>query len=116
MSTFQSLLGSANLKPSQKTDPATKEQDTFGTLIMKLEKERPVPEPNPEWEDVDDISKYVDAYFLGHLSKLLHVENDAAEAYENELKKNTVTPPEYEGIDEKVDTSLLDKYKEGGGN
>ena len=66
--TFQDLLGAANLKPSQTNDNALVEQNTFGTLIRRIENERPIREALPEWKDVDDIERYIDTYFLGHMA------------------------------------------------
>lgn len=114
MKTFQDLLGTANLKPNQTNDNALVEQNTFGTLIRRIENERPIREPLPEWRDVDDIERYISTYFLGHMSKLVHVKNDCADMYERELAKHTVTPPQYEGGDDAGSTSLLDKYSDKG--
>ncbi len=113
MKTFQDLLGTANLKPSQTNDNALADQNTFGTLIKKWETERPISQPDEDWKDVDGISKYIDTYFLGHLCNLVHVENDYEEQYREEMAKHTVTPPEYEE-DEMGETSLLDKFSNKG--
>lgn len=114
MKTFQDLLGAANLKPSQTNDNALIEQNTFGTLIRRIENERPIREPLPEWRDVDDIERYISTYFLGHMSKLVHVKNDCSDMYEREMAKRTVTPPQYDGGDDAGATSLLDKYSDRG--
>ena len=111
--TFQDLLGTANLKPAQSKDNGIAQQNTFGMLIKKWENERPIAQPDPEWEDVDKIKKYIDVYFLGHLAKLVHLENDNAAAYEREISKYTVKPPHYDD-DENTETSLLDKYSTKG--
>ena len=114
MKTFQDLLGAANLKPSQTNDNALVEQNTFGTLIRRIENERPIRDPLPEWRDVDDIERYINTYFLGHMAKLVHVKNDHSDMYERELAKHTVTPPQYDGGDDAGATSLLDKYSDKG--
>lgn len=114
MKTFQDLLGAANLKPSQTNDNALVEQNTFGTLIRRIENERPIREALPEWKDVDDIERYIDTYFLGHMAKLVHVKNDCSDMYEQEMAKRTVTPPQYDGGDDAGATSLLDKYSDKG--
>lgn len=115
MRTFQDLLGAANLKPSQNTGNVLDGQNTFGTLIKKVEDTRPVGEPAEEWKDVDGIKKYFDTWFLGHLCNLVHVKNDAEEEYLKEMGKYTVTPPEYDE-DDYADSSLLDKYSDKGGD
>lgn len=114
MKTFQDLLASCNLQPRQAREDESSDQQTFGTLIRQLEEERPVPKAEPEWEDVDGIKNYIDTYFLGHLCKLVHLDNDCSEKYEREMAKYTVQPPAYENDDEAVDLSLLDKYGERG--
>ena len=101
---FQDLLGTANLKPSQNNENAMVEQNTFGTLIKKWENERPISEPLPEWQDVDGIRKYITVYFLGHLCKMLGIQNKYSAAYEEEMAKYRVEMPEYEGDDD----ALLD--------
>lgn len=113
MKMFQDLLGTANLKPSQTNDNALADQNTFGTLIKKWENERPISEPDEEWEDVDGIKKYIDTYFFGHLCKTVEVKNDYEEMYTREMEKYTVKPPEYEES-ELGETSLLDKFADRG--
>lgn len=96
--TFLDLLGSANLKPVQKSGDTLVEKNTLGTLIKKWEDEKPIPEPDPEWEDVDGIRKYIQVYFLGHLCKMLKIKNQYSRMYDEEMDKFTVNQPEY--IDE----------------
>lgn len=95
MKTLQDLMDSANIKPKQQTDNSLVEQNTFGTLIQRWEQEKPIPEPSPEWRDVDNIGKYITVWFQGHLSKMFGFKNDAAAQYEEEVAKYTVEPPYY---------------------
>jgi hypothetical protein len=67
--TLQDLLDTANLKPKQTKDNTLAEQNTFGTLIRKWENEKPIPEPDPEWRDVDGIVKYITVFFLDIYAK-----------------------------------------------
>lgn len=107
MDTFQDLLGSANLKPTQTKDNALADQNTFGTLIKKWENEKPIPEPEPEWKDVDGIVKYITVYFLGHLCKMIGIKNSYARMYDEEMNKYRVSKPEYEGDDEALFDSVF---------
>lgn len=100
MKSFQDLLGSANLKPNQTSDNALADQNTFGTLIQKWEVEKPVPEPDPEWKDVDGIAHYITVFFLGHLCKMLGIKNSYSAEYEKEMAKYRVEKPEYFEDDE----------------
>lgn len=96
LKTLQDLLGSANIKPVQETGANATEQETFGTLIKKYEFDKPIPEPDPEWQDVDGIKKYYQVWFLGHLCKMLGINNEYSQIYEDEMNKYTVDIPEYE--------------------
>lgn len=104
LKTLQELLGSSNIKPVQETGANATEQATFGTLIKKYENERPVPEPDPMWADVDGIKKYVQIWFLGHLCRMLGINNEYAQMYEDEISKYKVDAPEYVEDDETVNS------------
>lgn len=112
LKTFQDLLGTANLKPSQNNDNALAEQNTFGTLIKKWETEKPIAEPAEEWKDVDGMKDLIDTYFLGHLCNLVHIKNDHSQRYKDEIAKYTVKPPVYEEDEDDGETSLLDKFSD----
>ena len=107
---LQDLMQSAGLKPTQNNENSMLDQNTFGTLIKKIEKERPIAKPSEEWEDVYGIKGYIETWFLGHLCNTVHVDNDCSEAYRRELAKYTVKPPVYDDDEELGETSLLDKY------
>lgn len=102
--TLQELLGSLNLKPSQNNSNTLTESKTFGQLIEKWENERPIPEPDKEFKDVDKIGLYIDVFFKGHLSKMMGLKNGFSSLYEKFMKKYTVSQPEY---DEDTDSEIL---------
>ena len=102
--TLQDLLGSANLKPSQNNSNVLTESKTFGQLIEKWENEKPIPEPEEEFKDVDKIGLYIDVFFKGHLSKMMGLKNGFSSIYEKFMKKYTVSKPEY---DEDTDSEVL---------
>ena len=108
--TFQSLLDSLNITPKKKTGNVLGDTETFGTLIKKLENDRPVSDPDPEWADVDGIKRYVDTWFLGHLCNLVDIHNDNEAQYLAELDKFTVVPPQREELYGTGETSILDKF------
>lgn len=114
MDTFQSLLGSANLKPVQNNDNALADSQSFGTLIKKFEEEKPIPEPDPEWKDVDGIVKFITVYFLGHLCKMIGIKNNYARMYDEEMAKYKVEKPQYEGDDEALFDSVFGGAVDGG--
>lgn len=113
---LDALLGSANLKPVQKVSPSNNNDKTgmtpFGVWIKKIEDERPIPEPEEKFKDVDGIAKYISVWFLGHLSKVLNVSNRYSNLYEEEIAKLTVERPEYEGYDdEEVLEDIFERAK-----
>jgi hypothetical protein len=99
LKTLQDLLGSSNLKPVQSTGADSAEQATFGTLLKKWENEKPVPEPSEEFKDVDGIKKYFGVWFLGHLCKILNIENSYSQTYSEEVSKYTVQSKPDDGGD-----------------
>lgn len=90
LKTLQELMTSCNLKPVQETGMNANEQATFGTLIKKWENEKPIPEPDPEWQDVNNIGKYIRTWFTGHLSRMMNVEAGVSDEYLEEISKYTV--------------------------
>lgn len=88
------LMGSANLQPRQNVGNAATDSLTFGQLIEKWEQDKPIPEPSPEFKDVDGIGKYIRVWFSGHLAKALGLQNAYSSEYEEELAKYTVEKPD----------------------
>lgn len=93
---YQDLMATANITPKQNSLDALSEAQTLGTLIQKWEEERPLPEIDPELEDVDKIGLYIDVFFKGHMSKMLNLKNPLVNIYENFMRKLAVTKPEYD--------------------
>lgn len=99
---LNALLGSANLKPTQKKDDDSGSADNtpFGVWIKRWEDQRPIPEPDPELKDVDGIIRYIEIWFKGHLSKMLGLKNAYSQMYQDEIDKLRVERPEYEDEDD----------------
>ena len=108
--TFQSLLDSLNITPKKKSGSVLNDTETFGTLIKKLENERPVSDPDPAWADVDKIRHYLETWFLGHLCNLVDVKSDVEAQYLDELAKFSVSSPDREELYGSGETSILDKF------
>lgn len=102
--TLQDLMGSMSLKPNQNNSNALTEAKTFGQLIQKWEDEKPIPEPEEEFKDVDKIGLYIDVFFKGHLSKMMGLKNAFSPLYDRFIKKYTVNKPQY---DEDADSEAL---------
>jgi hypothetical protein len=101
---YQDWMDTGNLKPKQNALDTLSDSQTLGTLIQKYEETRPLPEIDPELEDVDKIGLYIDAFYRGHASKMLGLKNRFSNIYERVMSKYTVKPPEY---DEDADSEAL---------
>lgn len=101
--TYQELLATANITPRQAGSDNISDAQTFGTLIQKYEETRPLPEIDPELEDVDKIGLYIDVFFKGHASKMLGLKNNFTNIYERFMKKFTVTKPQYDDEEDSED-------------
>lgn len=93
------LHASCNLKPNQETGMNSIEQATFGTLVKRWENEHPIPEPDPEWKDINKIKKYIKVWFTGHLSKMMGIESGVTNEYTEELDRYTVEDGESDAED-----------------
>ena len=105
VNSLNTLLGSANLKPAQrKNDDADAELDNmpFGVGIKKWENTRPIPEPDPELQDVDGLIRYISIWFLGHLCKMVGIRNSYSKLYEEEIGRLRVENPEFEDDDDET--------------
>lgn len=103
---LNTLLGSANLKPSQKkTEEETDsnfDKTPFGVGIKMYENSHPIPQPDPELQDADGIVKKITIWFLGHICSMLGIKNSQSKMYENELDKLRVEHPELDDEDDEV--------------
>lgn len=84
------LMAAANLQPKQNVKNAANDTLTFGQMIEKWEVEKPIPEPDEEFKDVNGIGKLIRVFFSGHLAKALGLKNAYSEEYEEEMDKYTV--------------------------
>ena len=93
--TLQKLLDTGNLKPKQNSLESMSDAQTFGLLLNKFEDTRPLPEIDPALKDVDHIGQYIDVFYRGHSSKMLGLEQNYSQLYDDYMKQYTVTKPEY---------------------
>lgn len=102
ISALNTLLGSAQLKPNQKSCDISKEDANtpFGVWIRRWEDERPIPEVDPSLKDVDGIIKYISTWFHGHLAKMLGIKRAELKVYEEEVARLRVERPQYNEDDE----------------
>lgn len=109
---LQDVMASLQIKPSQNNSNALTEAKTFGQLISQWEQSKPIPEPDEDFRDVDNIQKYVDVFFRGHLAKMMGIKNGYSEDYEKYMEEYSAKKKIYEE-DGQSDT-LYDKIFGGG--
>lgn len=115
MDALQKLMNSANILPKQTADNLLADTQTFGTLLEKYEKTRPIPEPAPEWRDVDGIRRYMNTWFRGGLGKALRLRNDNVALYEEatkEMDRYTVNKPSISDAADGMGSAMFDQQEE----
>lgn len=114
VNSLNTLLGSAQLRPTQKKDEASaaNANTPFGVWIKRWEDERPIPEVDPSLKDVDGLIKYIMTWFHGHLAKMLGIKKAEVSLYEKEIERLRVERPEY--AEEDDEEFLNDIFSDGG--
>ena len=90
------LMNGANLQPRQNVGNAATDSLTFGQLIERWELEKPIPTPSPEFQDCDNIGKYLRVFFTGWLAKAVGLKNSLSQECEEYIEEYTVTKPNYQ--------------------
>lgn len=88
------LMNAGNLQPKQNINNASTDSLSFGQMLERWEEDRPLPDPDPEFADVNNIGRYLRTYFSGHLAHALGLKNAYSKEYEEEMEKYTVHPPD----------------------
>lgn len=108
LKSLQDVMSSLQIKPSQNGSNALTEAKTFGQLIEKWEDEwdggKPIPEPDPDFADRDNVIRYIDTFFKGHLAKMMGLKNGFSRLYDKFISKFTVNTPQY---DEDTDSEAI---------
>jgi len=110
---YNTLLGSANLKPVQKKqeeDEMGLERTPLGVWLYRYENKRPLPEIDEDCKDVNGLRRYVFTW-MGHLCKMLGLKNAYEQLYQDEINRLRVEKPEYDGDDDEA--FLMDVMTDG---
>lgn len=105
ISVLNTLLGSASLKPAQKKNDSDNSlyNTPMGVWIDRFENKRPIPEDETD-KDRNYLTKYILAWFGGHLSKMFGIKNANTKLYEEEIAKYRVYRPDF---DDDSDDNLM---------
>lgn len=95
LKSLQDVMSSLQIKPSQNNSNSLTEAKTFGQLIAKWETEKPIPEPDDDFKDVDGISDFVDIFMRGHLAKMMGLKNGYSEKYDSYIDQYSAKKHEY---------------------
>lgn len=112
--TYQKTLDRAALTPKIVESKDRESEIPLGMMIKRFEEHDPIPEPLPEWKDVDGDIRLISIYFLGHLLHMLGIKNRHSKMYEDEMNKYRVDNPELEDADdEDVFDAIMNRAMEG---
>lgn len=118
VNTLNTVLGSANLKPTQKKEDADAELDKMplGVGIQKWEYSRPLPPTPKEKRDINQVIKNITTWYLGHACKMVGIRNSYCKMYEDAMAELRVENPDH--AEEDDDTLLNSVFGdlEGGGD
>ena len=92
LSALDSFMASAKLQPKQNVGNGISDAYTFSELLEQWEDTKPVPEPDPEFKDVDGIGHLLKVFF-GWICVALGIKNVYASEYEKEARQLEVQPP-----------------------
>lgn len=114
VNTLNTLLGSMNLKPTQKKEELDGELENLplGVGIQKWENSRPLPPTPEELRDTSGLVKNITTWFLGHACKMVGLRNSYCKMYEQAIEKYRVKFPEFSEEDD--DDMLSDIFSSAG--
>ena len=106
INTLNTVLGSANLKPTQKKEDADAELEKMplGVGIQKWEYSRPLPPTPKEKRDINQVIKNITTWYLGHACKMVGIRNSYCKMYEDAMAELRVENPDHA---EEDDDTLL---------
>lgn len=117
VNSLNTVLGSANLKPTQKKEDADAELEKMplGVGIQKWEYSRPLPPTPKEKRDINQVIKNITTWYLGHACKMVGIRNSYCKMYEDAMAELRVENPDHaEEDDDTLLNSVFGDLEEGG--
>ena len=105
--TLQDLMTSNAIKPASNNSSSFSDSKTFGQLIELWEQNKPIPQPEEEFRDVDNIALYTDVFYRGHLAKMMGLKNGYSALYDSYMDKYKAKKKTYE--EEENSEALFDQ-------
>ena len=116
VNSLNTVLGSANLKPTQKKEDADAELEKMplGVGIQKWEYSRPLPPTPKEKRDINQVIKNITTWYLGHACKMVGIRNSYCKMYEDAMAELRVENPDHaEDDDDTLLNSVFGDLEEG---
>lgn len=116
VNSLNTVLGSANLKPTQKKEDADAELEKMplGVGIQKWEYSRPLPPTPKEKRDINQVIKNITTWYLGHACKMVGIRNSYCKMYEDAMAELRVENPDHaEEDDDTLLNSVFGDLEEG---
>lgn len=117
VNSLNTVLGSANLKPTQKKEDADAELEKMplGVGIHKWEYSRPLPPTPKEKRDINQVIKNITTWYLGHACKMVGIRNSYCKMYEDAMAELRVENPDHaEEDDDTLLNSVFGDLEESG--
>lgn len=107
VNSLNTVLGSANLRPTQKKEEADAELEKMplGVGIQKWENHRPLPATPKEKKDVNGVIKNITTWYLGHACRMAGIKNRYSKMYEDAMARYRVERPD---LDDEDDETVLE--------
>lgn len=105
--TLQELMASNAIKPSASNSSSFSEAKTFGQMIELWEQDKPVPQIDEDFKDIDNIALYTDVFYRGHLAKMMGLKNGYSALYDSYMDKYRAKKKEY--AEEENSEALFDQ-------
>lgn len=105
--TLQELMASNAIKPSSNNSSSFSDAKTFGQMIELWEENKPLPEVEEDFRDVDNIALYTDVFYRGHLAKMMGLKNGYSALYDSYMDKYRAKKRTYE--EEENSEALFDQ-------
>lgn len=107
VNSLNTVLGSANLRPTQKKEEADTELEKMplGVGIQKWENYRPLPATPKEKKDVNGVIKNITTWYLGHACRMAGIKNRYSKMYDDAMARYRVERPD---LDDEDDETVLE--------
>jgi hypothetical protein len=95
-SSLTNIMQKIGITPSQNKESELAEKNTFAVIVKKLEARKKI----RDYQEKNRLIVLYTIYYLGHLCKMLNLNNKYSKLYEDEMARYRVERPDLEGADD----------------